>query len=850
MLSMNGFALKADTLSDNPIAFVTIVPNPSDFGTLAATFGNHVANPNTAFRGGNLWIRYPDGSLKNITQTAGYGTSGIQGLNAIAVRDPSVHWDGNKIIFSMVIGAPTQQYQVNSYRWQLYEVTGIGKNETPIITKVPNQPSSFNNVAPIYASDDSIIFVTDKPRDNSVLSTYPQLDEYESSPVNSGLWKLNTQTGESIILDHAPSGNFNPIIDSFGRIIFTRWDHLQRDQQNVGVSRGAFNYASETSSVKLNSAAEIYPEPRSTLDPDYKSTVNLFTINQFFPWMMNQDGTELETLNHVGRQEIGIYSERSFNDDPNVEEFYGQYTTGQNQNEFSIMLHIKENPLQAGTYYGTNCQEFGTHSGGQIISLTGPPGLNPNNMQVNYLTHPDTAGASDSPSINHTGLYRDPLPLSNGNLIAVHTSNTRQDNNIGSSTNPLSRYSYRIKLLTKSGNYFLPSTPLTSGISKSVSFWDPDNFVSYSGELWEMMPVEIKSRTRPTSHTTSIPEIESNLITSMGINIDELKSYLQSQNLALVISRNLTSRDKNDRQQPTNLRVAGTNTQSLPSAGKIYDISRIEFFQGDLIRGYYPSYNSGRRVIAQRLHSVPEGVNPSGPVGSNEGSLQIANDGSMAAFVPAKRALSWQMVDQQNNAVVKERYWVTFQPGEIRVCASCHGVNTTDHLGNPVPTNSPLALAQLMAYWKNLPPPTVVSPTPTPNPTPIEVTPPSNSPPSPPSANDGTYLLDIKGDNIKPKARFYVDIKNKPTDSIFIKAQINSLMCGQIRRLKKLKQSRTLKGVIPYVPGANLKLSLFVDGEALEKTSDTINISNTISKKSKKPVSINSACKSLLKSLR
>ena len=27
---------------------------------------------------------------------------------------------------------------------------------------------------------------------------------------------------------------FTPIVDSYGRILFTRWDHLQRDQQADG----------------------------------------------------------------------------------------------------------------------------------------------------------------------------------------------------------------------------------------------------------------------------------------------------------------------------------------------------------------------------------------------------------------------------------------------------------------------------------------------------------------------------------------------------------------------------------------------------------------------------------------
>jgi hypothetical protein len=54
---------------------------------------------------------------------------------------------------------------------------------------------------------------------------------------------------------------------------------------------------------------------------------------------------------------------------------------------------------------------------------------------------------------------------------------------------------------------------------------------------------------------------------------------------------------------------------------------------------------------------------------------------------------------------VKERFWVTFQKGEIRTCASCHGINTSDQTGtvaNPVgpPTNPPQALASLLGYWK------------------------------------------------------------------------------------------------------------------------------------------------------
>ncbi|MGZ5441948.1 MAG: hypothetical protein ACXW5U_24685 [Thermoanaerobaculia bacterium] len=45
---------------------------------------------------------------------------------------------------------------------------------------------------------------------------------------------------------------------------------------------------------------------------------------------------------------------------------------------------------------------------------------------------------------------------------------------------------------------------------------------------------------------------------------------------------------------------------------------------------------------------------------------------------------------------MRERYWLTFQPGEVRVCSSCHGVNTRDQLGQAPPTQSPEALRALL----------------------------------------------------------------------------------------------------------------------------------------------------------
>ncbi|MBI3356854.1 MAG: hypothetical protein HY038_08805 [Nitrospirae bacterium] len=88
--------------------------------------------------------------------------------------------------------------------------------------------------------------------------------------------------------------------------------------------------------------------------------------------------------------------------------------------------------------------------------------------------------------------------------------------------------------------------------------------------------------------------------------------------------------------------------------------------------------------------------NPAGPAGS----AKIAAEGSAAAFVPVRRALSWQLTNPQGTPVARVRYWGTFKPGEVRVCTSCHGNNDKDQAGQAAPTNQPQVLLELLQYWK------------------------------------------------------------------------------------------------------------------------------------------------------
>src|SRR5689334_23277049 len=118
-----GFAQSSQPVLPHPILFVTQTPQPGDFTTITSLFGNHRGDLDSAPRGGDLWIRYEDGTLRNLTRAAGYGRDTVQHTNGIAVREPGVHWNGTKAIFSMVVGAPARQYDYKSYYWQLYEIT-------------------------------------------------------------------------------------------------------------------------------------------------------------------------------------------------------------------------------------------------------------------------------------------------------------------------------------------------------------------------------------------------------------------------------------------------------------------------------------------------------------------------------------------------------------------------------------------------------------------------------------------------------------------------------------------------------------------------------------------------------
>ena len=644
----------------NPILFVTQVPTLQDFASRASTFGNHRADAESVKRGGDLMIRYPDGSLRNLTKEAGLGAS-------IAVREPSVHWDGRKALFSMVVDG------TGSSVWQLYEVAGLGKGEAVSLTKVANQPATYNNISPLYGTNDRVLFTSDRPRSGEA-HLYPQLDEYESTPTVTGIWSLNPATGALNILNHTPSGAFSPTIDSYGRLIFTRWDHLQRDQQAESADWGAFDFSNETAGgSRLSSKNEVFPEPRSASTSVF-GPVQGYRANLFVPWQMNEDGTDEETLNHVGRQEMGFgFIPRSFTSDPNLSDTANTnlIINRKDMRGEGGLFHIKEDPARPGAYYGTYAREFGSLTSDQLVKFNAGLGVKPEQMAFTDFTDPNNGG----------GRYRNPLPLSDGKFIATHTPTT--------AASPSQMLDFRLKQLTpdSSGRY-VAGPSLTGGIARPGS----------PALLWEFEAVEVVARSRPSRPTAALEAPEKSIFSQEAVDEAALRNWLKANDLAMIVTRNQTSRDSADLAQPFNLQVPGGVKTVAPQGGKVYDISHFQIVQADQVRGY--TLRPGRRPIAQPMHEskASNPANLNGPAGS----VKIAADGSTAAFVPARRALAWQTTDAAGNPVVRERVWVTFQPGEVRVCASCHGVNSRDQAGAAPPTNPPQALAELLRSWKSL----------------------------------------------------------------------------------------------------------------------------------------------------
>ena len=276
--------------------------------------------------------------------------------------------------------------------------------------------------------------------------------------------------------------------------------------------------------------------------------------------------------------------------------------------------------------------------------------------------------------------------------------------NVEKARRPDARYHFTLqRLAVGAGGYLQPAEPLTSGITKSISYYDPDVLVSYSGPLWELSPVEVRASAVPPAPQAAMETPETQAFALENVDAAEFRAFLAARGLAVLSSRNVTARDAADQQQPYNLHVPG-GVETVGNGGLVYDIAWLQLLQGDQIRGIggIDDPRDGRRVLAEFMHDpVALAFMPPPTAGTPPGAVKIAADGSAAAIVPARRAMAWQTTAADGTPVVRERYWITAQPGEVRACDGCHGVNDLNQAGQPPAQNVPQALRDLIAWWRD-----------------------------------------------------------------------------------------------------------------------------------------------------
>jgi hypothetical protein len=645
-------------------------------------------------RGGDLMLRYPDGSLRNLTREAGFGNEGLQGAAAIAVREPAVHWSGARPCSACWTGAPGV--------WQLYEGErpGEGRNARILPACRTSRPATTTCRRCTAATNASC-----SPRTGRAMAPptcIPSSTSTRPRPTTTGIWRLDPASGALRILNHAPSGAFSPMLDSYGRVVFTRWDHQQQDQlaerdrdavnNGVALPFSSFNFAGEAAgAAALSSAPKCFPSRGSGARAVWQGQR---LHHQFLHRLDDERGRQRRgNPEPRGPARTGLrLPDTQLRRRPQPVEPHGRWpitpTACRCGARAACSSCAKTRAGRAATWPWRRASPRLHHR------PAGAPG-----RLARAERRPDDGHRADRGRSRRRlagGRFRNPLPLSDGRLVASHTSTERAPEEGGT----LASLRLRVLEPDPASGLYKAGAALTPGIEKTVSWQTPAGLRSHSGALWEIEAVELRARLKPQRAQAGFDAPERAVLIEENVSEDTLRSWLASRDLALVVTRDQTSRDRADLQQPYNLRVPGgvKTVSKVAPGGKLYDIAHFQLFQADQLRAY-PG-RPGRRVIAQPLHDgmANNPANGGGPAGS----VRIAADGSTAAFVPARRALTWQTTDPAGNAVVRERNWITFQPGEMRTCASCHGVNTVNQAGFPTPVNKPQALRELLKHWKTM----------------------------------------------------------------------------------------------------------------------------------------------------
>lgn len=96
--------------------------------------------------------------------------------------------------------------------------------------------------------------------------------------------------------------------------------------------------------------------------------------------------------------------------------------------------------------------------------------------------------------------------------------------------------------------------------------------------------MEVRARSRPPATPAAMADPERAAFAQAGVDPDVFRGFLRERGLALLVMRNVTTRESRDRQQPFNLRVPGGEA-TVRNGGVPRDVTHMQFVQADAIRG-------------------------------------------------------------------------------------------------------------------------------------------------------------------------------------------------------------------------------------------------------------------------
>jgi len=206
---------------DAPIAYVK---RPLQFDVNDNLIPINITDPIAFSAGGDLYVRDRASSVaseRNVTQsfTGGMGD----------VKDVDFSYDGKKVIFAMRAPDIPNADPEDQPKWDIWEYE-IATDTLSRVIQDLSLAQEHQDVSPAYLPDGQIIFASTRQQDNQGVlgnenkAAFPGLIENRQQQALV-LHRMRDNGSFITQLSFNQSHDFDPIVLSTGRVLFSRWDN-------------------------------------------------------------------------------------------------------------------------------------------------------------------------------------------------------------------------------------------------------------------------------------------------------------------------------------------------------------------------------------------------------------------------------------------------------------------------------------------------------------------------------------------------------------------------------------------------------------------------------------------------